>query len=58
MPAESRRQFGLALAVIAGKSTAMPMDVAREMVAKTPHEQKVKWGRALAKNRKRKDGKA
>ena len=35
MPAKSKAQYGMAMAVLAGKSKAMPKKVAKEMVEKT-----------------------
>ena len=50
-PATSAAQYGMAQAVLSGASSAMPVDVARELVDKTPARLRSKYARELAKRR-------
>lgn len=50
-PAVSAKQYGLAQAVLSGRSKAMPKDVAREIVDRTPHGMRSEYARELAQER-------
>ena len=49
-PATSAAQYGMAQAVLSGASSAMPVDVARELVDKTPKRLRSKFARELHHN--------
>jgi hypothetical protein len=55
MPLKSAKQFGLAGAVLGGKSDAMPVSVAREMMRKTPVKKRKRFAKANAKKRAKRE---
>lgn len=50
-PAVSAEQYGAAQAVLSGRSSIMPVSVARELVDSTPERKRREFARALAKRR-------
>ena len=55
MPAKSSKQYNLAQAVKHGGAlkSAMPMDVAEEMIEKTPHKTRSRFAKMMMKKRKK-----
>jgi hypothetical protein len=56
-PAMSAEQYGLALAVLSGRvreRTGMSKEVAQEIVDRTPHKDRVKFAKELARHRRNK----
>lgn len=52
-PAVSAKQYGMAQAVLSGRSKAMPKSVAQELIDKTPERTRSKFAKELAATRKR-----
>lgn len=55
MPAVSKRQYNMAQTVKHGGAlkSAMPMDVAEEMIEKTPHKMRSRFSKMMDKKRKK-----